>query len=264
MGEERQSRKRWLLAGLALAGIALFTSLGIWQVERRTWKLALIEAVDQRVHAPPIAAPARSEWQRYSPADWQYRRVVAVGRFRHDRETLVQAVTEQGNGYWVMTPLVTDKGGTILVNRGFVPPERSVRTARSDGLPDDVVRVSGLLRISEPGGRVLRPNRPEQDRWFSRDVVAIAAARDLSNTLPYFIDADAGAPGEWPAGGLTVITFPNNHLVYALTWFGLALLCAYAVSIGVQKGPPIGVQKGPPSSSSVTGMTGAPFALVAA
>lgn len=231
MGVERQSRKRWLLVGLALAGIALFTALGIWQVERRAWKLALIEAVDQRVHAPPIAAPAQSEWQRHSSADWQYRRVVAVGRFRHDQETLVQAVTEQGNGYWVMTPLVTVKGDTILVNRGFVPPERARRTARADGLPADVVRVSGLLRISEPGGRILRPNRPGEDRWYSRDVVAIAAARGLSNTLAYFIDADAGGPGEWPAGGLTVIAFPNNHLVYALTWFGLALLCTFSVRL---------------------------------
>lgn len=229
MVEDRQARKRALLAALALAGVALFTALGIWQVERRTWKLALIEAVDQRVHAAPIAAPSLSQWQRYSPAYWQYRRVVAVGRFRHDRETLVQAVTEQGNGYWVLTPLTTSNGGTILVNRGFVPPEGSLRTTRSDGLPANVVQVSGLVRISEPGGRVLRPNRPEQDRWYSRDVTAIARARGLSEALPYFIDADVGAQGEWPAGGLTVLAFPNNHLIYALTWFGLALLCAFAL-----------------------------------
>jgi surfeit locus 1 family protein len=226
----RSAKGRWLLAGLAFAGLLLFTALGIWQVERRTWKLALIEAVDERIHAPPVTAPSLSDWRRRPASDWQYRHVMIVGRFQHDRETLVQAVTEQGNGFWVLTPVVTPNGVTVLVNRGFVPPERADRRTRAAALPLGPARVAGLLRLSEPGGRVLRPNRPAEDRWYSRDVAAIAARRGLTAVMPYFIDADATPiPGSWPSGGMTVVSFPNNHLVYALTWFSLAILCGYAL-----------------------------------
>ena len=220
--------KRVLLLALTLGGTLLFIALGVWQVERRTWKLALIEAVEEMVHASPIAAPSLTEWRRRPPSEWQYRHVTVIGRFLHDRETLVQAVTEQGNGYWVLSPLVTTKGACVLINRGFVTPERADRRSRSRALPTAPVRVTGLLRLSEPGGRILRANQPQQDRWYSRDVEAIAGRQNLSGVAPYFIDADASPNGGgWPVGGLTVITFPNNHLVYALTWFSLALLCAY-------------------------------------
>jgi surfeit locus 1 family protein len=91
-------------------------------------------------------------------------------------------------------------------------------------------RVTGLLRVTEPGGGFLRHNDPAADRWYSRDVAAIAARRGLARVAPYFIDADARASeparSDWPRGGLTVVRFPNNHLVYALTWFGLAALVA--------------------------------------
>ncbi len=238
MNEVRETAtKRLLLCGLALAGLLLFTALGIWQVERRAWKLALIEAVDQRAHASPTEAPSLADWHSRAAADWQYRHVTVIGRFQHDRETLVQAVTEQGNGYWVLTPLVRPDGATLLVNRGFVPPEHADRRTRWQALPTAPIRVTGLLRISERGGRILRPNQPAQDRWYSRDVGAIAARRDLTAVMPYFIDADATQnPGGWPVGGLTVVSFPNNHLVYALTWFGLALICGYALRLLCRRG----------------------------
>lgn len=207
-----------ILVALALAGIAL----GAWQLERREWKHALIAAVDARVDAPPVAAPGPSRWKDVTAADAAYRHIRAIGRFLHDRETLVQAVTEAGGGHWVMTPLVT-RDFTILVNRGFVPPGRRARETRLVTNPDATVTVTGLLRISEPGGGFLRDNDPAVDRWYSRDVAAIAAARGLSRTAPYFIDADATPnPGGFPTGGLTVIRFNDHHLGYALTWFALA------------------------------------------
>jgi surfeit locus 1 family protein len=88
------------------------------------------------------------------------------------------------------------------------------------------VNITGLLRLSEPGGRFLRANRPAQDLWYSRDVAAIARKRGLGSTAPVFIDADA-TPNlrGYPVGGLTVVKFRNAHLVYAFTWFGLAALC---------------------------------------
>lgn len=161
-----------------------------------------------------------------SAATDEYRRVVVTGRWLEDRSALVKAVTELGGGSWVMAPLARDDGTTILVNRGFVPETERDSTSwrpRSSG----PVSVVGLVRMSEPGGAFLRTNDPTFDRWFSRDVAAIAAARGLNNVAPYFVDAERepGASG-LPVAGLTVIAFPNNHLVYALTWSALALMAA--------------------------------------
>ncbi|PZU58386.1 MAG: Surfeit locus 1 family protein [Sphingobium sp.] len=219
-----------ILIGAGAVGLTvILLALCVWQVERRAWKHALIAAVDARVHAPAVAAPPPAEWTDVRAGNAAYRHVTMTGRFLNDRETLVRATTERGSGYWVMTPLRTDGGWTVLVNRGFVPPEWKARTARAAALPAGEVRVTGLLRVSEPGGGFLRANDPAQDRWYSRDVAAISGRLGLGAVAPYFIDADATPnPGGYPVGGLTVIRFPDNHMVYALTWFVLALMTAWA------------------------------------
>lgn len=215
--------------GLAALLTMLLVGLGVWQLERRVWKLDLIAHVDQRVHAAPVAPPGPSAWQGVTADHDSYRRVRLSGVFQHDKETFVQAVTEQGPGFWVLTPLRADQGFTVLVNRGFVPAERRNPAERSPGQVQGPAHVIGLLRISETRGGFLRANDPAGNRWYSRDVQAIAQARGLGPVAPYFVDADATPnPGGWPLGGLTVIAFPNSHLVYALTWFGLALMTAGA------------------------------------
>lgn len=223
-----RGRRRVILVALGLATIlvaGLFLFLGTWQVQRRAWKHDLIARVDARIHAAPVPAPARPDWPGIDASSDSYRRVVATGRFAHDRETLVQAVTELGGGFWVMTPLIGADGTAILINRGFVPPDRRDPGTREAGQTEGETSVVGLIRMSEPGGGFLRSNDPSGDRWFSRDVAAIAAARGLGPAAPYFIDADAApVPGGHPLGGLTVVSFSDNHLVYALTWYVLALM----------------------------------------
>jgi surfeit locus 1 family protein len=219
----RAGKRRFLLA-LCLLGTLMFSALGVWQVQRRAWKLDLIERVNAGVHAPPVAVPPAAEWPRLRPAAFEYRRVRASGVFLHERETLVDALTELGSGSWVITPLRT-KEGVIFVNRGFVPPDKRAPETRRTSQLQGPVTVTGLMRVTEPRGRFLRPNDPAANRWFSRDVAAIATARDLKQAAPFFIDADATPnPGGVPVGGLTVIQFRNTHLIYALTWFGLAAL----------------------------------------
>jgi len=225
-----------MLAVLAAALFAGFVALGTWQVERRAWKLDLIARVEQRVHAAPAPAPARTDWPGINAADDEYRRIRLSGHFLHDKETLVQASTRLGAGFWVLTPFRTGSGAVVLVNRGFVPPEARERAARTAPEPAGETTVTGLLRISEPRGGFLRRNDPAADHWYSRDVQAIAAARGLdpAGVAPYFVDAQAepGIPQAltdtpaWPAPGLTVIAFHNSHLVYAITWYGLALMVA--------------------------------------
>lgn len=236
-GRNKRPRSAFSLVALALvgfAGIIGLLSLGIWQIERRAWKLDLMQRVEQRVHAAPERAPGPSAWPSIDAKADEYRRVTATGHFRHDRETLVTAVTKDGSGYWVLTPLETTDGFTVLVNRGFVPSDKRDPASRAAGQIEGEASVTGLLRLTEPKGAFLRSNDPAAGRWFSRDVQAIADARGLSNVAPYFIDADATPnTGGLPIGGLTVIAFQNNHLVYALTWFTLALmLVVAAVRVG--------------------------------
>jgi surfeit locus 1 family protein len=229
---ERGPRSGAALFFLSLLGIILFVGLlglGTWQVYRRAWKLDLIARVDQRVHAPPVAPPRPAQWPNVTAASDEYRHVQLTGTLLNDRATRVQASTDLGVGFWLLTPLQMHDGSVVLINRGFIPPDWKPGTS-SD--PTNPVTITGLLRLSEPHGRFLRANEPAANRWFSRDVQAIAAARGLSRVAPYFVDADASAAGshgdEEPVGGLNVISFPNNHLVYAITWYLLALMVLLA------------------------------------
>lgn len=238
-----KQRKRTALIALVTALIlasSSFTALGIWQLYRLQWKLALIERVEKRIHAPPEAAPGTAQWTTVSATRDEYRHVHLRGRFLANHDTLTKALTEFGSGFWLLTPFQQTDGSIVLINRGFVPENWQ------DGAIPSSTEIIGLLRISEPGGGFLRHNDPANARWYSRDVAAIAAAQQLSPVAPYFVDADAspgtdksvvspkgatlasGANSRWPRAGLTVTRFSNNHLGYALTWFVLALMSAAA------------------------------------
>ncbi len=232
----RRPIRQAILALLAVAMVAGFVALGTWQLQRRVWKLALIAAVDARAHASPLPAPRPALWPSISAGRDAYRRVTLQGRWEVGRETLVRAVSAYGAGYWVMAPLRTAAGFTVLVNRGFVPQDRSEPAAWRSDEERVGASVTGLLRISEPPDGFLQSNAPGQDVWVSRDVGQIAAARHLQDVAPYFVDAD-GAPnvGGLPIGGLTVIRFHNSHLVYAITWFSLAALVVGAAVVVVRE-----------------------------
>lgn len=215
------------VAGACLLTL-VFAGLGLWQLQRRVWKLDLIARVEARIHAAPVAAPWPAEWPGIDAAAYEYRRVALQGRYLDAPETLTMAVTERGPGYWVLTPLRTEGGFTVLVNRGFVPEDRRGPDERRR-VGGQEATVAGLLRLTEPGGGFLRSNDPAGGRWYSRDVAAIAEARGLGSVAPYFVDADAASePGPLPQGGMTQLGFRNTHLVYALTWFTLALMSAAA------------------------------------
>jgi surfeit locus 1 family protein len=223
----RPRRSRAAFGLWCACGVALLTALGVWQLERRSWKLALLAEIAERMAAAPTDLPEPASFGREGADTYAYRRVHATGEYLHDRETLVWTATRLGSGYWVLTPLRTPGGLIVLVNRGFVPAERAAPAARAAGLVPGPAVVDGLVRLTEPKGAWLRHNDPAAGRWYSRDVAAIAAAKQLGNVAPYFVDADATpVPGGLPVGGLTVTSLPNNHLVYALTWFSLALLLA--------------------------------------
>jgi len=222
-----------LIVSAALSSLG-FLALTAWQIQRLGWKEDLIARVERQVHAEPVAPPAPAAWGAVGKPD-EYRRLRLHGRFE-PHEVLVQATTELGGGHWVMAPLRLDGGGVLLINRGFVPPEQ--RAPELHAPPDGPVDLTGLLRLSEPGGGPLRHNVPAEGRWYSRDVAGIAAQLQLAGPVaPFFVDesADPAQPRRWPRPGLTVLRFNNNHAVYAATWLALAAMAAAAAGYLVRE-----------------------------
>lgn len=207
--------KKAAFALLLLAATGLFTTLGIWQVQRLSWKRELIATTQHNLALPPVAAPSPTTALTASSA---YTPITATGEFIPNADTFVLASTRHGRGYWVITPLQTS-GFTLLVNRGFITRAQQASLTTLSG----TVTVNGLLRLSEPNGTLIQANKPAQNLWYARNVPAIAAHHNLTHVAPYFLDSDASSPPP-TIGGLTIVHFRNNHLQYALTWFGMALL----------------------------------------
>ena len=201
---------------LLIAGAMFFSmiALGNWQMDRRAWKLDLIESVEDRAFANPVPAPFGDALE--------YLRVFASGSFAHDQSLRIKAVTELGPGFWIMTPLITpDKA--IWINRGFVP--NGVEPGGWD-TPAGPVNVTGLVRLDQPGGTLLESNQPETGRWVSADLIKMTRTVGLGEAqTSYFVDAEAVVTvTSWPRGGMTRLSFRNTHLIYALTWYAMAAL----------------------------------------
>ena len=226
---QQKGRRRFLPVAALLLCAALFSALGVWQVNRLAWKRALIAHVNEVSTANPIEA--RLLPMAPGPrdlADLEYRRVWALGRFEPQGTTLVSALTERGAGYWALVPLRMADGRGVWINRGYVPLGTTA-LAEAARTPTGEVAITGLLRKSEPKGRFLQANAPAQDRWYSRDVAALSTARGVGHAASWFIDAQGPEIAGQPVPGLTVIQFPNNHLQYALTWFAMALASLFGI-----------------------------------
>jgi surfeit locus 1 family protein len=220
---------------VALAGVLVLLGLGTWQVERMDWKERLIAERQARLAAPPEPLPSDAE-------DWRpldFRRVQASGVLRHDLEQLFGAFAIEGRvGHHVLTPLIRPHGAAVLVDRGWVPADKAHPAAHRAGQVEGEARITGIARYREndrPGW--FRPdNQPGSGLWFWYDLPALKNALGLE-LLPVVIEADAGAsPGDLPIAGQTRIELPNNHLQYAITWYGLAAaLAAVYVAFGLRR-----------------------------
>jgi surfeit locus 1 family protein len=212
-----------------LVALAVLVSLGVWQLERKAWKESLIAQIEARAHGAPGEIVPEPAWASWRASDDEFRRVRLTGTFLHDLEVPVHGLTagsggRAAQGYFVFTPLRRPDGSTVIVNRGFVPTELRDPAARAAGQVAGEVAVMGLVRAPESPRLFVPENDPSRNEWFSRDVGAMARAKGLARTAPFIVDADASPnPGGWPKGGQTRLSIPNDHLTYALTWFGLAL-----------------------------------------
>ncbi len=211
---------------LAIVAFAVVVGLGFWQLQRLQWKEGLIAKIEARTKAPPIGLEdaAATAAQGEDPS---YYRVRVSGRFDHAKERYLFALSDEGRAGWhVITPLTTEDGETVLIDRGFVPDHLKDPALRAEGELEGVVAVTGLVRLPDRQGAFTPDNEPEANRWFWRDKDALARSMlpgESVRVAPFFLEAEKGeAPGGWPEGGQTRLDLPNNHLQYAITWFLLA------------------------------------------
>ncbi|MBB5703407.1 surfeit locus 1 family protein [Ochrobactrum daejeonense] len=235
MTTDRQSRRfPWGVVVASGVALAILLALGTWQVERLQWKEALIASTEQRIHEPPLPL---SEMEKIyeSGGTVEYRPVTVSGTFMHQGERHFLATHNGAAGYYVYTPLMLEDGRFALVNRGFVPYEKKDPATRTDGQIDGPVTVTGLARdpLSGKPSFLVPDNDIAKNIFYWKDWTAMAESADLPNldeVVPFFVDAnDKANPGGLPIGGVTIIDFPNNHLQYAVTWYGLALALAGVV-----------------------------------
>ena len=234
-----QALRGLLLPGaLSICALAVLITLGNWQMQRLSWKEALIETVAKRVQDTPQVLPASAESLSLELAKEEYRPYVATGRLMHEYEVQVYTVLSEpkgkyaGAGYWVLTPLARDDGSILIVNRGFVPLEKKAPSSRPETDKEKAVRVTGLLRAPEQTNFFTPANDPRRSAWYSRNPSEIAQAFGLKNVLPFMLDETRNyRAGDLPQANETKLSFTNNHLGYALTWYGLActLMGVFAV-----------------------------------
>jgi surfeit locus 1 family protein len=213
----------------AFVAFAILIGLGTWQLQRKAWKDGLLAQIEARAHGEPGAIAPPSGWTTWRAREDEFRRVRVTGTFLHPHETPVYGLApgQRGapaQGYYLMTPLRLADGATVMVNRGFVPMELRDPTTRPESQPAGEVTVTGLVRAPEERNAFTPADDPARNTWFARDPQAIAKARNLDRVAPFYVEADATPnPGGWPKGGQTRLDLPNNHLQYAVTWYGIAL-----------------------------------------
>ena len=240
MSEPRALRRGVLGPTLfALAGLAVLIGLGVWQLDRKVWKENLIATIGARLSQVPQDLPPRADWPKLAAGADEYRRVTFTAEFLPGQEALVYSAGSalrpdvQGPGYWVFAPARLAGGSIVIVDRGFIPAER--KDAASHAAPQGPVDIVGVMRWPEARHWFSPHDDPAHNVWYTRDPAAIAAAKSIGAVAPFYVEQESPLPpGGFPQPGKLVVQPLNNHLQYAITWYGLALVLvvvfvAYAV-----------------------------------
>ena len=220
-----------LPALFALVAFFIFVGLGTWQLQRKAWKEALIDTLEQRLSASPGDLPPRARWPSLDPTDDEFRRVKFSAAFVPGQEALVYGGGSalrgdvSGPGYWVFAPARLAGGDLVVVNRGFVPEGRQDPKSRAAGEVGGAHAMVGVMRWPEPRGLFTANDDARRNLWFVRDQIAIAAAKGWGEVAPFYIELESPPPpGGLPRAGALKVDLRNTHLQYALTWYGLALV----------------------------------------
>lgn len=223
------------LAGLAAPALAtaialaILVALGLWQLDRKSWKEGLLSQIETRAYASPGEIVPEAAWPTWRAEVDEFRRVEVDGTFLPGSMVAIHGLAEERRGmavqgFYLFTPLRRADGSIVVVNQGFVPTELRDATVRAMAArpASSSSRIVGLVRAPETRGLFVPENDAGRDSWFVRNLADITDARRLARVAPFYIDADSTPQeGGWPKGGQTQLTLRNNHLQYAWTWFGL-------------------------------------------
>lgn len=233
------------LAVIALIMVSVLASLGIWQLRRKDEKHALIAALTERLAGTPTALPSATEWPALNPARDEFQRVSFSATFEPKPDVMVyssgSAVREDvsGPGTWAFMPARLANGRIVVVNAGFVQNTMQDRAQQDRAVTRLVtgapVAMTGYIRFPEQPG-AFTPNQDAVKRlWFSRDHRAMAQALGWGDVAPFYVDLESPVPASGiPKPGPLQVHLKDDHLQYAITWFGLALVVAVAFGFWVR------------------------------
>ena len=217
-----------------ILALAILLSLGTWQVQRLHWKEQLLADMAARRTAAPVTLAA-IEAMAKKGEDIDYRPVTVSGVFANNKERHFFATWRGQTGYHVYTPLQLADGRFLFVNRGFTPYEAKEPEMRKQGQLTGEQTVTGLARarLAEKPSSIVPENDLAKNIFYWKDLDAMASSTGIpaDRLVPFFVDAgDAPNPKGLPIGAVTQFDLPNNHLQYAVTWYGLA---AALVGVGL-------------------------------
>ena len=235
-----------------LAMVALFVGLGVWQLQRRLEKHALIAALTERLMAVPGSLPQPSQWSALTPERDEFRRVGFVATYQSGSDAMVyssgSAVREDisGPGTWAFMPARLPTGETVAINTGFVQNTMQDRAQQDRAvtplITNEPVMLTGYIRFPEAAGTLTPPENLAKRLWFTRDHLAMARALGWGEggqkIAPFYIDLEAPVPSSGiPKPGPLEVHLKDDHLQYAITWFGLAgaVMIAFAVWLRAQR-----------------------------
>lgn len=229
MTEETDRFPVWLTL-FTVTIVAMLLALGYWQMQRLNWKLDLIATRDAAIAADPLQT---ADLQTISdPSAVDFRRARIEGIFLPGKEVHVYASSTDGKaGYHVLTPLLTPGGYTLLINRGWVPPEKKDASERPDSLIAGPVAIGGVIRLPQGRGMFTPEDDLASNTAYAVDPAAFASRLGVAGieTRFYLVaDRSSTPPGGIPLGGQLKPGLKNNHLIYAITWFSTGIAVAIA------------------------------------
>jgi cytochrome oxidase assembly protein ShyY1 len=239
------------IAGLGIftaLTLALLIGLGVWQLQRRVEKQALIAQLIERLAATPETLPPPAQWSALTPARDEFRRVRFSAVYESRPDAMVysagSAIREDisGPGTWALLPARLPTGETIVINTGFVQNTMQDRGQQDRAVARLVtgqpVVLTGYIRFPESAGALTPPENIAKRLWFTRDHLAIARGLGWGEVAPFYIDLETPAPESGiPKPGPLEVHLKDDHLQYAITWFGLAgvVLIAFGVWLKGQR-----------------------------
>jgi cytochrome oxidase assembly protein ShyY1 len=235
-----------------LVMVTAFAGLGVWQLQRRVEKHALISALNERLAAAPAALPRPAQWGALTPAKDEFRRVTFTATYAALPDAMVyssgSAVREDvsGPGTWAFLPARLADGAIVAINAGFVQNTMQDRAqqdrAVSRLIKNEPLQLTGYIRFPESGGALTPPENLAKRLWFTRDHLAMARALGWGEgdgqVAPFYVDLESPVPeSAIPKPGPLQVHLKDDHLQYAITWFALAgaVVIAFGVWLRTQR-----------------------------